>query len=286
MKKNIACFLLAGLATLLLTSCSSTSNQEFELQKKELELKEKELALKEKELSQPVSASDSNTNSSAASTLDKSKPFYVINVAALKTESEAKKKTQSLADKGYEAGYLWIPDYASLSDAEFYSVYIGPYATQYECEVATEEYRQTHPDAYGLLVSQDNKRVQINGIGKVTGTEKSNTTPTTITIEAFSKLPDEFSDMGAGCSYSKTKNGNQVFVEDVMGNAIMKLNGKTVKLTWDKKKNIYVGENFEVSKVTKTIDSGIDYMEEVGHITVKSKDGASAKTKIYGGCMA
>ena len=68
---------------------------------------------------------------------------------------------------GYESDYLWIPDYNPLSGAEYYSVYIGPFFSQYECEEATEAYRQRHPDAYGLLVSQNNVRVRINGIGKI-----------------------------------------------------------------------------------------------------------------------
>lgn len=98
--------------------------------------------------------------------------FYIVNVAAVKTESQAIAKATKLKNTGNSSGYLWIPDYASLSGAQFYSVYIGPYSTQYDCEVATEEYRKIHPDAYGLLVSQDRKRVQINGIGKVIVTQK------------------------------------------------------------------------------------------------------------------
>jgi hypothetical protein len=90
----------------------------------------------------------------------------------VKTEKDAISKANELEKKGYESGYLWIPDYASLSGAKMYSVYVGPFDTQYECEVATEAYRKIHPEAYGLLVSQDNKRVQINGVGKVTVTRK------------------------------------------------------------------------------------------------------------------
>ena len=100
--------------------------------------------------------------------------FYILNVAAVNTNNEAELKSKELTRKGYSAGFLWIPDYASLSGAKLYSVYIGPFATQYECEVATEKYKKLFPGSYGLLVSQDNKRVQINGIGKVTVTEKSN----------------------------------------------------------------------------------------------------------------
>jgi hypothetical protein len=93
--------------------------------------------------------------------------FYILNVAATKTESDAQRRAASLRSKGYEAGYLWIPDYASLSGAKMYSVYIGPFYQMYDCELATEEYRKDHPDAYGLLVSQNTKRVEIRGIGRV-----------------------------------------------------------------------------------------------------------------------
>lgn len=98
--------------------------------------------------------------------------FYIVNVAAVKTEDQAKAKVQDLTATGKEANYLWIPDFASLSGAQFYSVYLGPYKTQRECEFAVEEYRKIDPAAYGLFVSQDNKRVQINGIGKVVITPK------------------------------------------------------------------------------------------------------------------
>ena len=96
--------------------------------------------------------------------------FYMVSVAAVKTESDAKNEVIKLENKGYQANYLWIPDYASLSGAKFYSVYIGPFSTQQECEIATEEYRKKDKNAYGLLVSQEPKRVQINGVGKVTVT--------------------------------------------------------------------------------------------------------------------
>lgn len=103
-------------------------------------------------------------------------PFYIINVFATQSESEAKQKVKELNDKGSEAGYLWIPDYASLSGAKYFSVYLGPFITQLDCEVATEEYRKVYPNAYGVLVSQDNIRVQINGIGKVQVTNSAITT--------------------------------------------------------------------------------------------------------------
>ena len=121
----------------------------------------------ENESSQQVA----NTDISPERPQIKKDPFYAIMVGAPKTDKEAKARIMMLKGNGFAADYLWIPDYASLSGARLYAVYIGPYTTQQECEVATEEYRKKHPNAYGLLVSQDRRRVQINGIGKVKVTD-------------------------------------------------------------------------------------------------------------------
>jgi cell division septation protein DedD len=165
----------AGLSMFIITSCNNsvinmTPEKGSELKKKELELKEKELTLKEKELSQQ-NYDNQSTKEKKTRIQDENAAFYIINVAAMKKESDAKTKVQELEKNGYKSDYLWIPDYNSLSGALFYTVYIGPYYTQYECEVATEEYRKIHSEAYGLLVSQESKRVQILGIGKVTISE-------------------------------------------------------------------------------------------------------------------
>ncbi|MEI7492794.1 MAG: TM2 domain-containing protein [Bacteroidota bacterium] len=93
--------------------------------------------------------------------------FYIVNVEAVKSQKTAEIKVESLKSNGFSAGYLWIPDYPSLSGIESFAVYIGPFATQYDCEVATEDYRKINPDAYGLLVSKDKRRVEIYGIGSV-----------------------------------------------------------------------------------------------------------------------
>jgi hypothetical protein len=95
-------------------------------------------------------------------------PVYIVCATAVQTEVEAQKEVQKLNKQGYAAGYLWIPNYASLSGAKYYSVFIGPFDYQSDCEVATENYKKVNKSAYGLLVSQENTRVQINGIGKVT----------------------------------------------------------------------------------------------------------------------
>lgn len=142
--------------------------------------------------------------------------FYIINVAAYNKESQAKAKASELKKNGISSGHLWIPDYASLSGAQLYSVYIGPFFTQYDCEVATEEYRKKHPGAYGVLVSQDRKRVQIYGIGKVTVTPKEST-PITIN--------DTQQEGESGRNILPTQTGTVTFGERTYKTII--LNGKT-----------------------------------------------------------
>lgn len=93
--------------------------------------------------------------------------FYIINAGATPTEAQAQTLAAQIAQQGYATGYLWIPDYASLSGARMYAVYIGPFATQRECEEAVEAYRRIKPDAYGLKVSQERQRVEIRGVGRV-----------------------------------------------------------------------------------------------------------------------
>ena len=104
---------------------------------------------------QQSNRTQSSTNS------DNTDDFYMINVYAAKTENEAKRRVSELKNEGYQSSYLWIPDYMSLTDAKFYSVYIGPFKTIEQCAVATENYRKKNATAYGLLVSNKNKRVEI-----------------------------------------------------------------------------------------------------------------------------
>lgn len=130
--------------------------------------------IKEQNISQP------NSNNAGATA-----QFYIINVAAYATESDAIQRANKLRESGYNAGYLWIPDYGSLSGARLYCTYIGPFSTQRECEIETENYRKKYPGAYGLLVSQEKKRVQINGLGKVVVTELNSGNNTTCSDRLF-----------------------------------------------------------------------------------------------------
>lgn len=276
---------------LILTSCnnSKTSEKELELKKRELDVKQKELELKEKELSQNTTQTGQKSSNDI---------FYIINVTPVKTESEAKAKVAELKNNGNSAGYLWIPDYASLSGVQLYSVYVGPFLTQHDCEVATEEYRKKHPTAYGLLVSQDKKRVQINGIGKVTITDNTPSSNVNISVESFTTtiLPKKFKDMmglneygiGAGgvVEYSKIEGGDLIFLSDPYGDAkaVMKINNRFIELNQVESKNIYTGEGFEVKiEITKSTPAGVESVDEEGYMTITMNNGSSIKIKIWGG---
>jgi SH3-like domain-containing protein len=108
-----------------------------------------------------------NTNQTVNNSQLPATPFYIINISAVSSEEEASQAASNLRSQGKSAGYLWIPDFKSLSGAQMFSVFIGPYYSQNDCEVATESIKLEMPNAYGLLVSQEERRVQINGLGKV-----------------------------------------------------------------------------------------------------------------------
>lgn len=94
-------------------------------------------------------------------------PFYIINTLAVKDERLAKQKVAELSSLGYDADYLWIPDYNSLSGNNYFSVYIGPFHNVKECAEFIDLYRKKVPTAYGQKVSNDGKRIEIRGVGKV-----------------------------------------------------------------------------------------------------------------------
>ena len=133
----------------------------------------------------------SNKTNNSISKNTNRKEFYILNVLAVKSKSKAIEEVKKLTNKGYEADFLWIPDYNSLSRAEYYSVYIGPFNNQKDCERSVEKHRGNVPEAYGLLVSQENKRVQINGINKVKITEPYHQDLQKNNANSYSNLSDK-----------------------------------------------------------------------------------------------
>jgi cell division septation protein DedD len=87
-------------------------------------------------------------------------PTWVIAAGAVKSRSEAKARAEKLFDQGYQAGYLWIPDYGTLSGAQMYMVYIGPFdlANKAEAKRVLEQYKQVNKSAYGIKVAESGPR--------------------------------------------------------------------------------------------------------------------------------
>ena len=93
--------------------------------------------------------------------------FYVITDTATKTELKAKELVDELKLGGYRSDYLWIPDYNSLSGAEYFLVYIGPFYNILECAEEVEKYREIKPSSYGIGVSNNYERVEIRGVERI-----------------------------------------------------------------------------------------------------------------------
>ena len=99
--------------------------------------------------------------------------FFIVSTAAVKDQDVAKEMVEDLILIGYEADYLWIPDYKSLSGKEYFAIFIGPFLTPEECANFVESYREKVPTAYGQLVSNDERRIEIRGIGKIKSIKKN-----------------------------------------------------------------------------------------------------------------
>jgi len=95
-------------------------------------------------------------------------PRYVVNIAAYKKETQAQERAEQLKQQhGYKAGYLWPPDFNSLSNTELWVVFIGPYRDMDDCILAVESYRKIDPKVYAVKVGQQHERVEIRGRNKI-----------------------------------------------------------------------------------------------------------------------
>lgn len=180
MKRYFLFLFIGSITTATLQGCNQAepkdtkANESLEREKallaKEQALLDREKELMQKEGKTNVSESKPNPIPKAKNAVNRA-DFYVISVAAVKTEGQAKAEVEKLLARGYSADYLWIPDYPSLSGKPYFSVYLGPYDNQDACEYAVDDAKSDFPGAYGVLVSQRATRVQINGIGQVSVTK-------------------------------------------------------------------------------------------------------------------
>jgi hypothetical protein len=89
--------------------------------------------------------------------------FYIISINGTADVKEAAGQVKALKAKGHPAGYLWIPEYPSLSKKELYSVFIGPFSNIDTTILYLENYKKSNPKAYAVKVGKTNERVTIMG---------------------------------------------------------------------------------------------------------------------------
>ena len=81
---------------------------------------------------------------------------YIIVEGAYMYESDARSKVQQLRQEGYSnAGYLWIPDYPSLSGKKNFATFLGPYHDLKSCKDDLRLFPKDEKFWYAKRVSMD-----------------------------------------------------------------------------------------------------------------------------------
>jgi hypothetical protein len=92
--------------------------------------------------------------------------FYMVMVKNVQSRTEAIQAVEELKDKGFAASRLWGTDYPSL-DIKGYAVYLGPFYSQQQCELAVEHYKMIDPNVYGQFASDLDIEIRVDGFGEV-----------------------------------------------------------------------------------------------------------------------
>ena len=92
-------------------------------------------------------------------------PAYVVTDSAWPTKKEARTRVVELSRTYPNSGFIWIPDFDSLSGNEFFQVYLGPFKTRKEAHRATCDYiakfNKGEREHYAVLVSTETKQDRI-----------------------------------------------------------------------------------------------------------------------------
>ncbi|MEZ4937829.1 MAG: hypothetical protein R2799_09580 [Crocinitomicaceae bacterium] len=82
---------------------------------------------------------------------------WIINISATPDQTEASSEVQKLMGKNPEGkyGYLWIPDYKSLSGKELFVVFQGPYMSMDNAMEELIEIQKTNPNSYAVKASKE-----------------------------------------------------------------------------------------------------------------------------------
>jgi hypothetical protein len=146
------------------------------------------------------------------------------------------------------------------------------------------------PSTKSEILPYDPRTQQLTfGSGKFSKTSHRTCYPESIVISEFDSIPSSFA-TGAGCLYTaKRRRVKPVFIEDMAGNAVVRLNGVTVPLKFEGNRPDgiarYVGD-YEVRKSTKSTATGQEGAEEDGYLVVTSKGGGRILQRIFGACGA
>lgn len=87
---------------------------------------------------------------------------YIIVTGSFVEEYNARDYVNSMKYQGFSnVGYLWIPDYPSLSGKRFYATFIGPYQSYNECETNLRTLKINSRFWYGKKVSNNPEQIEI-----------------------------------------------------------------------------------------------------------------------------
>ena len=100
-----------------------------------------------------------------------SKEYYIISYAGLADEAEAIAMVDSLKPDYPNAGYLWIPDFASLSGKELYAIFLDQSAYKFSIMESYQKQKKANKGTYLVRVNQSEERweayspidIRING---------------------------------------------------------------------------------------------------------------------------
>ncbi|MCB9188548.1 MAG: hypothetical protein H6600_04525 [Flavobacteriales bacterium] len=97
--------------------------------------------------------------------------YFIINFKGVSTETEAIEVVDSLLPTFPDAGYLWIPDFASLSGKELFVVFLDQSKYKFSILETLQNNKIEHPGIYAVNVNQTTDRwvayspidIRING---------------------------------------------------------------------------------------------------------------------------
>ncbi len=89
--------------------------------------------------------------------------FFMISISGTADLKEAVEQVKVLRSKGHPSGYLWMPDYASLSGKEMYAVFIGPFSGIDTTIQYLEHYNKSNPLTYAVKAAHSAERTSIHG---------------------------------------------------------------------------------------------------------------------------